>query len=74
MREIAKMTGGKYYRATNNRSLKAIYGEIDQLEKSKIEVTEYRKKKEEFFPFALIALVLIFLEFAFKNTILKTIN
>lgn len=74
MREIAKMTGGKYYRATNNRSLKAIYEEIDQLEKSKIEVTEYRKKKEEFFPFALIALLLVVLEFVIKNTVLKTIN
>ena len=74
MRDIAKMTGGKYYRATNNRSLKAIYDEIDQLEKSKIEVTEYRKKKEEFFPFALIALVFVLLEFAIKNTFLKTIN
>lgn len=74
MREIAKMTGGKYYRATNNRSLKAIYEEIDQLEKSKIEVTEYRKKKEEFFPFALIALLLFVLEFVIRNTILKTIN
>lgn len=74
MKEIAKMTGGKYYRATNNRSLKAIYDEIDQLEKSKIEVTEYRKKKEEFFPFALISVCLLFLEFGLKNSILKTIN
>ncbi|MEQ8623713.1 MAG: VWA domain-containing protein [Vicingaceae bacterium] len=74
MREIAKMTGGKYYRATNNRSLKAIYEEIDQLEKSKIEVTEYRKKSEEFFPFALIALGFVLVEFITKNTLLKTIN
>lgn len=74
MKEIAKMTGGKYYRATNNRSLQAIYEEIDQLEKSKIEVTEYRKKREEFFPFALIAALFLFLEFSLKNTILKSIN
>ncbi|MBL4708561.1 MAG: VWA domain-containing protein [Flavobacteriales bacterium] len=74
MKEIAKMTGGKYYRATNNRSLKKIYEEIDQLEKSKIEVTEYRKKKEEFFPFALIAGILFFVQFIIKNTLLKTIN
>jgi len=74
MKEIALMTGGKYYRATNNRSLKAIYEEIDQLEKSKIEVTEYRKKKEEFFPFALIAAIFLFIEFGLKNTLLKTIN
>lgn len=74
MKEIAEMTGGKYFRATNNRSLEAIYEEIDQLEKSKIEVTEYRKKKEEFFPFALIGLVLLFIDFTLRNTLLKTIN
>ena len=74
MQEIAQMTGGKYYRATNNRSLKAIYEEIDQLEKSKIEVTEYRKKKEEFFPFALIAGILLLVEFGLKSTLLKTVN
>jgi Ca-activated chloride channel family protein len=74
MKEIAKMTGGKYFRATNNRSLKAVYEEIDQLEKSKIEVTEYRKKKEEFFPFALIAGILLLLQFIIQNTLLRTIN
>ena len=74
LKEIAQMTGGKYFRATNNRSLEAIYKEIDELEKSKIEVTEYRKKKEEFFPFALIAGILLLLEFGIKNTILRSIN
>lgn len=74
LKEIAKMTGGKYYRATNNRSLAAIYEEIDQLEKSKIEVTEYRKKKEEFFPFALIGGIILLLQFVLANTVLKTIN
>ncbi|KAA3648933.1 MAG: VWA domain-containing protein [Bacteroidetes bacterium] len=74
MQEIADLTGGKYFRATNNRSLAAIYKEIDELEKSKIEVTEYRKKKEEFFPFALIAACLLLLDFGLKNTVLRTIN
>lgn len=74
LKEIAELTGGQYFRATNNRSLEAIYKEIDELEKSKIEVTEYRKKKEEFFPFALIAAILLLLEFSLKNTILRTIN
>lgn len=72
--EIAKMTGGKYFRATSNRSLANIYKEIDQLEKSKIEVTEYRKKKEEFFYFALIAAILLLMEFIVKNSLIKTIN
>jgi Ca-activated chloride channel family protein len=74
LKEIAKMTGGKYFRATNTRSLSQIYEEIDQLEKSKIEVTEYRKKNEEFFPFALIAVILLFIEFGLRNTIYRTIN
>lgn len=74
MKEIAQMTGGKYFRATNNRSLAAIYDEIDQLEKSKIEVSEYRKKKEEFFPFAWIAAILLLLEFTLKNTVYRSIN
>ena len=74
MKEISQMTGGQYFRATNNRSLAAIYEEIDQLEKSKIEVTEYRKKKEEFFPFAVIAGLLFAIQFLLINTIFKTIN
>ena len=74
MQEIANLTGGQYFRATNNRSLEAIYKEIDELEKSKIEVTEYRKKKEEFFPFALIAAIFLLMEFGLKNTFLRTIN
>lgn len=74
LRKIAELTGGKYFRATNNRKLKAIYQEIDQLEKSKIEVTEYRKKREEYFPFALTAGILLLFSFSLKNTIYKSIT
>lgn len=74
MKEIAKLTGGKYFRATNTRSLTAIYEEIDQLEKSKIEVTEYRRKKEEFFPFALASVLLLVIDFSLRNTIYRSIN
>lgn len=74
MQEIAKMTGGKYFRATNTRKLQSIYEEIDQLEKSKIEVTEYRKKKEEFFPFAVIGSIFLLLQIVIANTLLKSIN
>lgn len=72
--KIAQMTGGRYFRATNNRSLEAIYKEIDQLEKSKIEVTEYRKKKEEFMPFAALAAICFFLNFGLSSTIFKSVN
>lgn len=69
--KIANITGGKYFRATDNETLKNIYDQIDKLEKAKIDVTQYHKKTELFLPFALIALVFLSLEFVFKNTLLK---
>lgn len=71
LKNIAKMTGGQYFRATNNAKLKEIYQQIDQLEKAKIAVTQYHKKTERFLPFALIAMVLLLLEFLLRNTIFK---
>lgn len=72
--QIADMTGGKYFRATDNKKLKAIYEEIDKLEKSKIEVQEFRKKNEAFLPWALVAGLLLFLEFMVRNTYLRSIT
>jgi Ca-activated chloride channel family protein len=69
--KIANTTGGKYFRAYNNESLKGIYEQIDQLEKAKIDVTQYHKKTELFLPLALIALLLLLLEFGLKNTVFK---
>lgn len=71
--DIAEKTNGKYFRATDNKSLKAIYQEIDQLEKTKISVTEYSKKDERFFPFAIIAILLLLCEVILRNTILRHI-
>lgn len=72
LQQVAAMTDGKYFRATSNRKLREIYGEIDKLEKSKIDVTEFRKKKEEFFPFALFAFLLITLEVLLRNSVFKS--
>ena len=69
--KIARTTGGKYFRATDNEKLKSIYEQIDKLEKAKIDVTQYHKKTEVFLPFALIALLLLLTEFILKNTLLK---
>jgi Ca-activated chloride channel homolog len=69
--KIATITGGKYFRATDNETLKNIYDQIDKLEKAKIDVTQYHKKTEMFLPFALIALLFLSLEFILKNTLLK---
>ena len=73
LQDIATLTDGKYFRATNNNSLKEIYKDIDALEKSKIEVTEFHKRSEEFLPFSLWALALLFLGFLLQTTYLKQI-
>ena len=71
--QIAQITGGKYFRATNNKALKSIYEEIDQMEKTKISVQEYSKKQEEYLPFAAFALLFLFLELLLRHTILRNI-
>lgn len=73
LEKIADKTGGRYFRATDNKSLKAIYEEIDKLEKTKIQVTEYCKKNEEYMPYAISALVFLLLEILLRNTLLRRI-
>ncbi|RCK72875.1 MAG: BatA [Ignavibacteriae bacterium] len=73
LQKISNMTNGKYFRATDNNKLKAIYNEIDRLEKSKIEVTEYRKKSEEFRYAAILATIFLIFELLFRYTIFRTI-
>jgi Ca-activated chloride channel family protein len=69
--QIANETGGKYFRAIDNESLKNIYSDINKLEKSKIEITALRRYNEQFFPFALAAAVLLFLEFLLRYTLFR---
>lgn len=71
---IANSTGGKYFRANNNQKLDEIYQEIDQLERSKIEVTEFRRLHEEFYPLVAWALALLLLEFLLRKTIFRTLT
>jgi Ca-activated chloride channel family protein len=71
--QVAEKTNGKYFRATNNTKLAGIYKEIDKLEKSKIDVLEYRKKTEEFLPLALIALFFFLLELTARYLVYKSI-
>lgn len=73
LQQIAEMTGGKYFRATDNNKLKAIYEEIDQLEKSKIEVKQYSTKSEEYLLFALLGALFLLIEIALRNSILRNI-
>tara|TARA_B000000437_G_C11685761_1_gene320884 strand:+ start:59 stop:1048 length:990 start_codon:yes stop_codon:yes gene_type:complete len=74
LQDIASLTEGKYFRATNNNSLKNIYKDIDELEKSKIEVTKFHKRSEEFLPFAIWALTLLLLSFILQITYFKKIT
>lgn len=74
LKKIATQTGGKYFRATNNSSLSAVYKEIDQLEKSKVEVSSFKHFTDLFFPFALLALVCIALEMLLRYTIFRSIT
>lgn len=71
--QIAQITGGLYFRATNNKALKEIYEEIDQMEKTKMNVQEYSQKQEEYGFFALLALLILLLELLLRYTLLKNI-
>ncbi len=73
LKQIAATTGGQYFRATDNDKLKQIYQEIDQLEKSKIEVKHFSKKQEQYFWFALIGMLLLIAEGILRYTVLRKI-
>lgn len=68
---IAQMTGGKYFRATDNRRLKDVYDEINQLERSKVEVENFTRYQERFTLFVVLALILLVGEFALRQTWLR---
>jgi Ca-activated chloride channel homolog len=71
LNEIARETGGKYFRARGNESLKQIYADIDALEKTKIEINTTRRFNEKFYPLVLTALIFIFLEVLMRFTIFR---
>jgi Ca-activated chloride channel homolog len=73
LREISRMTDGKYFRATTNEKLKAVYDEIDQLERTKIDVTEYKRRVDEFRPLALMALLLLLAELVLRYAVFRTL-
>ncbi|RLB91645.1 MAG: aerotolerance regulator BatA [Deltaproteobacteria bacterium] len=71
--DIAAKTGAKYFRATDTKSLRKIYGEIDKMEKTPIEEKGYLEYKELFTGLLSIALALVLLEVGLSNTILRRI-
>ena len=74
LQNIANSTDGKYFRATSTQKLDEVYQEIDKLERSKIEVTEFSRLHEEFYPLVAWALALLLLEFLLRKTIFRTIT
>jgi Ca-activated chloride channel homolog len=73
LKQISDETGGKYFRATDNTKLKTIYAEIDKMEKSKVELTEFKKYTEEYFYFALAAGLLLLIEILLRYTLLRSL-
>jgi len=73
MTEISELTEGKYFRATNEKSLKTIYAEIDKMEKSIVSERNFSKKAEHFLPLAISAFILLILEFVLRYTYFRTI-
>jgi len=73
LQEIAKNTGGKYFRATDNDKLIQVYKEIDKLEKSKIDVRQFSRKEERYLVPALLAFIMLILEITVRNTIFKNL-
>ena len=71
LRDIAGMTGGKYFRATDNRKLKSIYQEIDQLEKTRIEVRSYRRYSELYYSLIFVSVFLLIGDIGLSNTFLR---
>ncbi len=73
LQQISEMTGGKYFRATNKKSLEKVYTEIDRMEKSIIEEKKHTRKSEKFLVFALGAIACFALEFLLRNTLFCTV-
>lgn len=74
LQDISQMTGGKYFRATDNQKLVQVYQEIDQMEKSKIDVHQYKVREEKFLIPAIIAFILIMLEIILRNLVMKNLT
>lgn len=71
LKEIAALTNGKYFRATNVSELNSIYETIDKLEKSKVTVSNFSSRKELYLPFACFSLVSLLLSLILSNLVLR---
>ncbi len=74
MKKISLATGGRYFRATDNSSLRRIYNEIDKLEKTRVEVSSFHHKSEEFYWLALAACAILLLELLLRYTLSRSLS
>jgi Ca-activated chloride channel family protein len=74
LKEISQLTGGMYFRATDNDKLIQVYKEIDKLEKSKIDVRQFSRKDEKYLTPAIIAFFLVVLEVLLRSTLMKNLT
>jgi Ca-activated chloride channel family protein len=74
LKQISQMTDGRYFRATDNEKLVQVYSEIDKMEKSRIDVRQFKIRDEKYLFPALIAFCLILLELIVRNTLLKSLT
>ena len=72
LKSIADVTGGQYFRATDNEKLAQIYSVINKLEKTEIEEFKYTNYDEKYRPFIIVAIILIVLEFILRNTFFRS--
>jgi Ca-activated chloride channel family protein len=72
LKEIAEVTGGKYFRATNNEKLAEIYKEINKLEKTEVEEKKYYNYDEKYRPLVILAGLLLLIELILRNTIFRS--
>lgn len=70
--KVAELTGGKYFRATDERKLKGIYSEIDKLEKTRVKVTEHSRRNDEYFRVLLAGCVLLGIGLLLERTYFRT--
>lgn len=73
LKKVAQMTGGKYFRATNNDVLTSIFNEIDKLEKTKIDVKNFTNTQDNYMPWAWALLLLVLLNLTISYTVLRRI-
>lgn len=70
---MAELTNGKYFRATDSKTLSNIFAEIDKLEKTELDVEKFTQTDENFMPWLCLALIAVILSYLLRYTILRRI-